>query len=35
MPWICTPDFSAGCAPGVKSGYQARPLVADRLAETL
>ena len=20
MPWICTPDFSAGCAPGVKSG---------------
>ena len=20
MPWICTPDFPAGCAPGVKSG---------------
>ena len=20
MPWICTPDFSGGCAPGVKSG---------------
>ena len=20
MPWICTPDFSGSCAPGVKSG---------------
>jgi quercetin dioxygenase-like cupin family protein len=20
MPWICTPDFSGGCAPGVRSG---------------
>jgi hypothetical protein len=58
MPWICTPDFSGGCAKGVRSGpwfhpdfgdqpvpltvtrrrprpYQARPLVADWLAETL
>ena len=25
MPWICTPAFPAGCAPGVKPGPGFRP----------
>jgi mannose-6-phosphate isomerase-like protein (cupin superfamily) len=29
MPWICTPDFSGGCAPGVKSGPWFHPVFAD------
>src|SRR5215470_10877710 len=29
MPWICTPDFSAGCAPGVKSGPWFHPAMWD------
>jgi len=28
MPWICTPDFSGGCAPGVKSGPWFHPDLA-------
>jgi mannose-6-phosphate isomerase-like protein (cupin superfamily) len=29
MPWICTPDFSAGCAPGVRSGPWFHPDMFD------
>jgi hypothetical protein len=29
MPWICTPAFPAGCAPGVKSGPWFHPDMQD------